>query len=99
MADPSLAITSEYVQCFLAMAGKGISWPNRVMNALSSQDLHPLDVTYVIAHGEVVEAEKETADGTTYVMVGETCDDVQLSVKFHLNGDQMEFRILNVSRI
>lgn len=99
MADTSLAITTEYVQCFMALIGKGISWPDAVVQSLVKQGLDRLDVTYVMTHGGVVEVEKETADGTNFVMVGKTCDDVHVRVEFWADVNQLSLRILDVTCI
>lgn len=99
MADTSLAITTEYVRCFLALVGKGISWPDKVLDSLHEQDLHQLDVTYVITHGEVVESEKESAYGTNFVIVGETCDEVQVRVEVWLEPNELDYRILSATRL
>lgn len=99
MADASLAITTEYVKCFLALFGTGIYWPEKVLRALAGDNLETLDVMYVLTHGDVVESEKETADGATMTMIGQTCDDVQIRVTFWSDINQMDFRILAVTRI
>lgn len=99
MADTSLAITTEYVRCFMALVGRGVSWPDCVSESLRQQDLHQLDVTYVITHGDVVETDKETADGANFVIIGETCDDVQLRVEIWLDPNELDYRILSVSRL
>lgn len=99
MADASLAITTEYVKCFLALMGKGIWWPDHVRNQLAGEDLDAQDITHVLTHGDVVGAEKETADGTTMTMIGYTCDDVRVRVKFWADGNQLSLRILDVARI
>ena len=97
MADTSLAITTEYVRCFLALVGKGISWPDKVLTSLREEGVHPLDVTYVITHGDVVETEKENADGANFVIIGETCDDIRLRVEIWLDPNELDYRILSVS--
>lgn len=97
--EVSLAITTEYVKCFLALMGKGIYWPEAVLARLAGEQLDPLDVTHVMAHGDVVEAEKETADGTIMVMIGHTCDDVLLRVKFWADSNQLTLRIMEVTRL
>lgn len=99
MAEASLAITTEYVKCFLALMGKGITWPEKVRLQLGGEALDPLDVTHVLSHGDVVESEKETADGTTMVMIGYTCDDVRVRIKFWSDVNQLSLRILDVTRI
>lgn len=99
MAEASLAITTEYVKCFLALIGKDISWPEVVRHRLAEEDLDPLDVTHVMTHGDAVESEKETAYGTTIVMIGYTCDDVRIRVKFWADMNQLSLRILDVARI
>jgi hypothetical protein len=99
MADTSLAITTEYVRCFMAMVGKGISWPDRVLETLRREGLHQLDVTYVITHGEVANADKESADGANFVIIGETCDDVRISVEVWLDNSQLDYRVVEVSRL
>lgn len=99
MADASLAITTEYVKCFLALFGTGFYWPESVLHALAEQHLDTLDVMYVLTHGDVVESEKETADGTTMTMIGRTCDDVLIRIQFWSDMNQMDFRILKVTRI
>jgi hypothetical protein len=99
MADPLLAITTEYVQCFFALMGKGVWWPKATRRQLVEQDLSWLDVTYVITHGDVIEAEKETADGTTVTIIGYTCDDERLRIKFWADPNQLSLRILDVSRL
>lgn len=98
MADTSLAITTEYVRCFMALVGKGISWPESVLKSLSENGLHPLDVTYVITHGDVLETDKETADGANFVLVGETCDEVRICVELWLDPNELNYRILSVNR-
>jgi len=99
MADALLAITTEYVKCFLALVGKDIWWPEFVLQRLRSHGLYPLDVTYVMTHGEVVATEKEEADGTNFWMTGITCDDVSIRVEFRVEPDLMTLRILDVERI
>lgn len=99
MADTSLAITTEYVKCFLAFIGKGIWWPEAIRLKLAKEALDSQDVIYVLTHGDVVESEKETAHGTTMCMIGQTCDDVRIRVKFWSDINQAEFRILEVERI
>jgi len=99
MADASLAITQEYVKCFLALMGKGVFWPEDVRLSLPNQGLDQLDVMYVMSHGEVIEAEKETADGTIYIMIGNTCDDVPIRTEFWADLNQLSLRILSVERI
>ena len=99
MVDTSLAITTEYVKCFLALMGKGFWWPDVVLEMLAKEQLEPIDVTYVMSHGDVIGTEKETADGTFYTMVGSTCDDVRIRVNFWADGNQMVLRVLEVNRI
>jgi hypothetical protein len=99
MADASLAITTEYVKTFLAMFGKGIAWPDCVRSSVASQGLCPLDVMYIMTHGSVVETDKETTDGTNFIMIGETCDDVRVRVRFWADPNQLSMRILDVDRI
>jgi len=99
MADASLAITTEYVRCFLALIGKGISWPDEVLKSLREDGLHQLDVTHVITHGDVVELEKECAYGTEFAIVGETCDEVEIRVDVWLEPNDLDYRILSVTRL
>lgn len=99
MADALLAITTEYVKCFLALMGKGIWWPEDVSNRLAQQGLDPHDVTYVMTHGDAVDTKKETADGTIITMIGYTCDDVRIRVRFWSDFNQLSLRILDVSLI
>lgn len=99
MADALLAITTEYVKCFFALMGKGIWWPDEVLSRLGQQGLDRHDATYVMTHGDAIKTEKETADGTTIVMVGYTCDDVHIRVKFWADINQLSLRVLDVSRI
>ena len=99
MENTSLAITTEYVRCFLAFIGKGIWWPAGLRLKMAREALDPQDVIYVLTHGDVTEAEKETAHGTTMCMIGHTCDDVLIRVKFWSDPNQMEFRVLDVERI
>ena len=99
MADASLPITTEYVRCFLALMGKGFWWPDEVLRRLPEQGLDTLDVTYVLADGDVVTTEKETADGTTMVTIGYTCDEERIKVKFWTDPNQLTLRILDVARI
>lgn len=99
MSEASLAITTEYVKCFLALMGKGIHWPDIVLLNLAAENLDRVDVTHVLTHGDVVECEKEAADGTYMVMIGSTCDDVLIRVKFWTDLTQLSLRILEVSRI
>ena len=98
MAEASLAITAEYVKCFLALMGKGIFWPDLVTGKLAQMGLDRLDVTHVMTHGEVVACEKEDANGTKMVMVGHTCDDVLIRVTFWSDVNQLTLRILDVER-
>lgn len=99
MADALLAITTEYVKCFLVLVGKDICWPEFVLQQLRLHGLDPLDVTYVIAHGEVVATEKEDAYGTNFWMTGKTCDDASIRVEFRIEPDETTLRIRNVERI
>lgn len=99
MADASLAITTEYVRCFLALMGKGVFWPDEVIKQLAMHGLDRLDVTHVLTHGDVVEAEKETANGTTMAIIGYTCDDVHIRIDFWTDHSQLSLRILNIARI
>lgn len=96
MAETVLAITTEYVKCFLALMGKGFFWPDRVLERLANLQLTVVDVTHVMTHGQVVESEKESADGTAFSMVGETCDDVRILVRFWLDQNQIRVRIVDV---
>ena len=99
MADALLAITSEYVRCFLALIGKDIWWPEAVRQKLLKQGLSPLDVTYVMTHGQVRESEKESAHGTAFVMIGTTCDDVQIRVEFWADPNEVTLRVVDVEVI
>jgi hypothetical protein len=98
MADTSLAVTTEYVQCFMKLIGKGIAWPEAVVESLLERGLHRLDVTHVITHGDVVEI-KENADGKTLVMIGRSCEDVLIRVEFWADENQRKLRIMDVTCI
>lgn len=98
MADALLAITREYIKCFLALMGKGIYWPDLVLQSMRQQGLDCLDVTHVMSHGEAIDTEKDTADGTTYTMIGTTCDDIEIRVAFWADINQLDLRILDVKR-
>jgi hypothetical protein len=96
MAETSLAITTEYVRCFLALMGKDIAWPQSVLQKLTALPLDRLDVTHVITHGQVVNSEKESADGTVFIISGETCDELAIRVTFWADPNQMSLRIIDV---
>lgn len=99
MAEALLAVTTEYVKCFLALMGKDFIWPEHVRLQLAAEGFDPLDVTHVLIHGDVVESEKETADGVTMVVIGHTCDDVRIRVRFWADTDQFTLRVSEVTMI
>jgi L-cysteine desulfidase len=76
--------------------GKGIFWPDSVVQQLAQMKLSPLDVTHVLSHGEVIRCDKEDEDGTKMVMIGETCDEIYIRVSFWSDDNQLTMRILNV---
>jgi hypothetical protein len=99
MAEASLAITTEYVRCFFALMGKAVSWPEKMSPSLASIGLDALDVIHVVTHGDATESDKETADGSTMVLVGYTCDQVLIRVKIWIDVNQFNLRILNVTLV
>lgn len=99
MAEVQLAITKEYIRCFLALMGKGIFWPEALLASLARQGLDPLDVTYVMTHGDPVGVEKEDAYGTLFEVIGTTCDDDCVRVLFWADPNQLDLRIIEVERM
>lgn len=99
MAEALIAVTTEYVKCFLALMGKGFIWSEHVRRQLAEDGLDALDVTHVIVHGDIVSSDKETADGVKMVMLGHTCDEVCIRVKFWMDTDRFNVRILSVTKV
>lgn len=99
MPETALAITTEYVRCFLALIGTNVIWPESVLRQMRHDDIDPVDVMHVLTHSDVIDCEKETADGATMVTEGFDCDETGLRVEFWAHPDQMRLRILAVARI
>jgi len=99
MADKLLAITTEYVRSFLALWQSELGWPVSVFKQVNELGLDMFDVLQVLKEGEVIECEKEIANGARMVIDGWTCDNVHVIVEVWTELNKPTIRLRNIKVI
>ncbi len=99
MSAARLKVETEYLREFVKSYFSEIAFAPEVEREMRDQGIYLSEVNNALRTGIVVHSEKEDANGVTWIVEGETCDDEHLRMSMEVFVDRYHLCIKGIVKL
>jgi hypothetical protein len=93
------SVATEYLREFAKHYLKYLAFDDEAERQMREEKISLVDVHNALKTGVVVDGDKESAEGATWVIVGETCEEEELTITLEVYVHQNDMCVKRVTRI